>query len=104
MASIGRYGSTDQAKTQTPPHREASISNAISDLDAVLGRLENYGERFQSMGDRIHGSRPQPVGSDACGQAAEPSSLISQINIRRERLVDIANTMEDAIGRLDSGL
>lgn len=95
MAYLGQDAATKVAK-------QASVTTAVSDLDAVIERAGQYAVRLQQLHDRVHGAQPQEARLK--DNDTPPHSVISAIHQRRNRLVDILDGMERAINGLENGI
>ena len=89
-------------KENTAAIKKATAQTAIIDFDAVISRLETLSSRAMHCGDSITGSRPADV--SAINNDPSPPNLISAILLRRERLVRVADMLEEEIHRIESGL
>ncbi len=82
--------------------REATLTNAIEDLDPVIKRAMDYATRLQKIRDRLFG--PSPTGVAQANDASIPHSLIHSLNSRRTAFVECLDDMEQSINCIERTL
>lgn len=87
---------------QTAPVKRETVSSLIEDFDPVLDRLGLLVERLETVHARIHGPTPSEVGKD--NVPTPPQSMHASLNLRRSRLVGIAEHLERVVNGVEGGL
>ncbi len=82
--------------------RPANMASIVADLDPIIHRLVKVANHLDRIADRIEGSRPEGVGTVE-GQPT-PSSLIYELQRKRESLAAMCDRLENEANRIDRAL
>lgn len=82
---------------------QPNIESSISDLDPVLGRLEEMVTQAGLISDRVHGPSPRDPGSDKVN-APTPMGLLNALSVRCTRLVQLLDRLQAELNSIGNGL
>ncbi len=91
------------ATTTNPVLKAETVTTSIHNFDPVLERGQDYASRLQKICDRVKGSGP----SESSGGNyvdTDASTIITEIQLRRERLVDIFDWIERSLEQLEGSI
>lgn len=95
------YGAQQQIGQQALSKRD-TVNGVAIDLDQSIQRAAKLFEALRHIGDRLDGSRPEPVGNVA--QETPPGSMILDMRRKQTTLSNYLGKCEDETQRLAQAL
>jgi hypothetical protein len=91
-------GSLHGAKMNSPTTKD-TVHGALVDIDNEIQRVYKLLSALDGIADRVHGPRPQEVGSER-NPEPPPSSILDNLGRKRASLREVISRCESAIVRI----
>lgn len=98
------YGAQQAGQNNlTGTTKRDTINGITVDLDRAIERMAKLCEGLRHIGDRLDGSRPEPVGTIG-GPETPPGSMILDLRRKQTTLSNFLGKCEDEVQRLAQAL